>query len=796
MGGDATSTRADGLRQGRTALLDPDGPGARLDAAGLRDALTELYECELLRSCSELGVDADSRYALLAFGGLGRRETMPHGDLDLVLVHDRRPDDEVARIADGLWYPLWDSGVTLDHSVRTVDQCLSVAADDLNAALGLLESRFVAGDTDLAALVRDGVHRQWRRQIPGRFDELVEAAAERRRRAGLIAHRMEPDLKNGEGGLRDTQLLGALAAAHLTDGVPAPVPGAPGADVDAAHRLVLDVRTELHRLTGRPRDVLYAQHADDVADALGMAGRFALARELSAAARTIAYATDVGVRTARAALPSRGLAARLRRSTTRRPLDEGLVEQGGEVVLARGVVAGADPWLLPRLAAAAARHRLPVGAGTLRRLAEAAPPPRGPWPPDALADLLVLLGSGEAQTAVVEALDRTGLWGRLFPEWGAVRDLPARDRTHVHTVDRHLVQTCVEASRLTTTVTRADLLLLAALLHDLGKGRDRDHSELGAEIAADVGARLGLDEGDVATLARVVRHHLLLAVTAARSDPDDPATADAVLTALEHDTRAFDVLAALGEADSLATGPGVWTDWRARIHRRLVDTCRARIAETAHADVAPPEVPAPRGGSAPGEGVTVGLRPTPGGHTHELEAWLDGSTEAVPALTRVLAAHGLDIVSADLVVEPGRHGRRLACRALVATRFGTPVDAVVLRQDVRLALQRGLTAQQRTALARREKAAAGPAQAPPSVRVRPRGDAPGLLVEIRTEDRPGLLGRVTDSLAGLGADLEWAVVRTRGAAVEDVLAVGGDGLDPAALADHVLASLPPADTLD
>src|SRR5207302_4280274 len=142
-------------------------------------------------------------------------------------------------------------------------------------------------------------------------------------------------------------------------------------------------------------------------------------------------------------------------------------------------------------AAAAAGATAPIATGTMTRLVERAPELRKPWPKPALEALFGLLAAGSGAVDVIEALDRTGLWGRLFPEWGAVRDLPPRDAIHVWTVDRHLIQTIVQAGRLVTTVSRPDLLLLGALLHDIGKGRDTDHSVVGAAIAAQVGARIG-----------------------------------------------------------------------------------------------------------------------------------------------------------------------------------------------------------------------------------------------------------------------------------------------------------------
>ena len=777
----ADGERASALRDGREQILAAARSG--LTAVGLRQALCELYEMELGRLAEEAGVGPDSGFALVAFGGLGRREVLPHSDLDLVLVHERRPGRDVAELADALWYPLWDSGVRLDHSVRTVDQCLAVAASDVSVGLSLLDARVIAGDADLGALVVDGARRQWRDQIASRFDDLVAAAVARRHRSGVIAHRSEPDLKNGVGGLRDAQLVSALAMAHLSDGRPV-VPGG----MAAAHRLVLDARTELHRVAGRPREVLHAEYADEVGRALGIGDRFDLARALSDASRSIAFTADQAIRGSCATLSSRGLSGLLRRSPVRRPLDDGVVEHAGEVALARGARVAEDPWLPLRVAAAAARYSLPMAGSTLGVLVERSPVPRGQWPSEALSDLLVLLGSGEAQIPVLEALDRSGLWERLLPEWSEVRDLPSRDRAHVYTVDRHLVQTAVEASRLTTSVARADLLLLAALLHDIGKGREGDHSETGAEMVAPIARRLGLAEQDVDTLVRVVRHHLLLPVTAARRDPADPATVRDVMDALEGDEVALDVLAALTEADSLATGPTVWTRGRAGAHRALVSACRVR-AGARPAIAQAPKVDASRPHGPPD--VVVELRTSGTGTTHEVTLVVPGAGRSLAVTAEVLAAHRLEIVDAEVDLRPPGGMR---ARMTVSTRFGDPVDPRVLRQDLRRAVDSGLPAPLRTALERTAALPMGPPQARSSVLVNRRTDAEGVLLEVRTEDRPGLFARIVGATLGAGARIDWVVVRTRGAAVEDVFALSGPGavLSTAAQVEALLPTRDPS----
>ncbi|CPX09581.1 Probable protein-P-II uridylyltransferase (GlnD) [Mycobacteroides abscessus] len=416
------------------------GDSGRLNAAAIREAMTDLNELWLTTKATEVGITDSSGFAIVALGGLGRREMLPYSDLDLVLLHDENIAPEtLSEVADGLWYPLWDANIRLDHSVRTVTDTLHVAGQEMSAALALLDARHIAGDAQLSSLMIGGVRQQWRSQIRTRLDELVEYTQARWRRSGEIAHRAEPDLKSGRGGLRDVQLLRALAIAQLTDSGLAK-------SFDGAHSVILDVRTELHRVAGRERDQLLAQFADEIGAALRIGDRFDLARMLSDAARTISYSVDVGLRAAANSIPRRGISA-LRR-TVRRPIDEGVVEHAGEVVLARDARPERDPSLILRVAAASATTGLPIAASTLARLAESAPELRTPWPREALKDLLVLLESGRPalathrrRCAAVQPDDRrcapavafadpdaTGRTGRVHPGQMAAqwRDRPPR----------------------------------------------------------------------------------------------------------------------------------------------------------------------------------------------------------------------------------------------------------------------------------------------------------------------------------------------------------------------------------
>ncbi|WP_201265083.1 [protein-PII] uridylyltransferase [Rhodococcus sp. P1Y] len=784
------SDAAADLARARKQLLDGGTRNRRLDAPSLRQALVDLHEFWLTTKGAELGIKPDSGFAIVAVGGLARRELLPYSDLDLILLHDDMSHDIVADVADKLWYPLWDAHIKLDHSVRTVPQALQVAATDMTAALGMLEARHIAGDVELSNLLIGGVRREWRTGIRTRFDELITQTRSRWSRSGEIAHRAEPDLKSGRGGLRDVQLLDALAIAQLTDGMPGLGPESPGGGLAFAHGRLLDVRTELHRVAGRARDQLRAQDADEIGAALRIGDRFDLARVLSDSARTISYSVDVGLRTAGNSLPRRGL-SRLRRVPVRRPLDEGVVEHAGEVVLARDARPNKDPGLIMRVAAASAQTGMPMSASTLNRLSDSAPELREPWPKEALNDLLVLLGSGRRAIAAIEALDRTGLWGRLIPEWGAVRDLPPRDAVHTWTVDRHLVETAAYASALTTRVARPDLLVLGALVHDIGKGRGGDHSVVGAELATQIGNRLGLWPSDVTLLSAMVRHHLLLPETATRRDLDDPVTVETVVNTLGADPILLELLHALAEADSLATGPGVWGDWKSSLIRELVRRCRMVMA--GESLPTPDPLDPVHIELAEKGGVHVDLQPTDGSHTYVVTVVAPDTPGLLSDAAGVLALHSLRVLSASL----GSHDGSAVNSFAVAPLFGTPPQAGLLRQEIiraqagELDLVAVLDAKERDALPAPlddEGDLSVPvmyAQAPPRVLWFDGSDDGQVVLELRAEDRPGLLCRLATALESLGADVRWARVATLGTSVVDAFCIDITGSDSRATREEI-----------
>jgi len=549
----------------------------------------------------------------------------------------------------------------------------------------------------------------------------------------------------------------AAAAAWVVD--------PPDPRVQAAGRWLLDVRVALHRRSSRPTDRLVLQEQAPVARALGLTDADALMTEVYAAGRAIAYAGDIVWRRVDATLrPPRRLRSALRRGagagsgSTRRPLADGVVEQDGEVVLARDASPAADPALLLRVAAAAAQADLPIAPHALDRLVgESAPLPE-PWPAPALASFLTLLGSGAAVVPVIEALDQCGAWQRLLPEWERVRCKPQRNAVHRFTVDRHLVEATAQSVAFTRYVSRPDLLVVAALLHDIGKGFPGDHTDAGVRVVPAIAERIGLGRRDVDVLVTLVRCHLLLPDTATRRDLDDPATVAAVADAVG-DRGTLELLRALTEADALATGPAAWNDWKAG----LVDDLVARVAAVLSGE----ELPEPE------RLDDEQLRLAAAG---ELAVAVDGDRVTVVAPDRpglmwrwagVLSLHRLTIRAATATSV----GSVAVTVFDVTPRFGSMPDWSIVRDDVRRAYDDALPIAAR--LAERERAYAREALPTVPARVLWLEDASheSTVVEVRAHDVLGLVYRLTRALADAGLDVRSARLTTLGAEVVDAFYV-------------------------
>jgi [protein-PII] uridylyltransferase len=682
--------------------------------------------------------------ALVAFGGLGRLQCAPHSDLDLILLHTGVPG--VEELATSLWYPIWDTRIGLDHSVRTLPEALSVAHDDVKVSLSLLDARHVAGDRQLTLGLIETATDQWRRIAVRQLAKLREITLTRWKVHGELAFLLEGDLKEAAGGLRDVGILRAIAQAGLSDAL--------RPQVRAAHLRLLDIRDALHSSVGRRVDRLVAQERASVARMVGLEDGDALLRRVASDARTITHALDDAWRSAdrlRTGGRKRGADGK----PLRRPVARDVVEQDGELVLARTAIgARPDPSLSLRVAAAAAVTQLPIARATCEWLAAYSPPLPAPWPEAARSALVTLLGAGLGLVPTWETCDRYGLVDGWLPEWTRMRSLPQHNPVHQFTLDRHLVQAAYEATAYTREVDRPDLLLLGAFLHDVGKGLPGDHSTTGIPVASGVATRIGLPPADVRVIEKLVRLHLLLPEVATRRDLSDPVTIRAVADAVG-DTTTLGLLHGLARADAQATGPAAWSDWKGRLIAELVR--RVHIALDTGVLPAPPK-PDP----------TLVAGPLPVVH-------LEGDRVAVAAADRrgllaavagCLALHRLEVLTADASTVDGR----ALVEFRVQPRYGTPPDALALSSDLRRAVSGDVSVTQR--LRGRGHSGRGSGAAPKIVWHR-EAATDAVVMELRAADAPGLLYRVASALDEAGAQVRAARISTLGGDVVDAFYLVG-----------------------
>lgn len=673
--------------------------------------------------------------ALVAVGGFGRGELGAHSDLDVMLIGEAGV--ELESVAERIWYPLWDAGERVDHAVRTLAEIGDVA--DLKLRLSLLDARHLAGDPDVTRRLRTLVLDDWRRSARSRLPALHRLTLDRQDRAGELAHLAVPDLKDAAGGLRDVTVLRALAASWLVD--------LPHPELNAVRVGLLDVRDALQVLVGRASHRVEPEHWDGLACRLGLADGAAAQAHVRGLGRRAVHLSNRTWRRAEAALARPAAHEGVRRPMLT-PLGGGVALANGEVVLARAARPAADPLLTLRAAALAAERDVALAPATASRLARETAPLPTPWPAEARRLLVRLLAAGRGLLPVWETLDAAGALAGILPEWQRIRTLPHASPIHRFTVDRHVLETCVGAGALIRGVGRPDVLMVAALLHDIGKGGLVEHAAAGEPIARTVAERMGFEPHAVDLVARLVRWHLLLAQTATTRDPEDPATVDLVAARLGS-VEALDLLLALTEADARATAPQAWTAWRAGLVHDLARRVRAVLGSENPPPVATLEVPVPA--EVRDGGVSITAEATPDGTRLTVVA-----PDRVGLLADVAAVLALQRVPVRAVRAWAQEQYAVSVWELDAGRL----DPAVLRDRLR-----GVVAGRIDATARLRRIGADPVSV---VAVRAEASVQATVLEVRTADRPGVVHLVCAALAGLEITVRSAHLDTLGPQAVDV----------------------------
>ncbi len=570
-----------------------------LQAARLLARLIDTLIAALLEHAAAVLGEPET-LSVAATGGYGRGTLAPFSDIDLLFLTPNKPAPHTLQVVEYMLYFLWDLGLKVGHATRSVEECLSEAAGDTTIRTSLLDARHLAGDEPLF----DHFHHRFRTacEQDGAGDFIHAKQAERiarHKRFGDSPFVVEPNIKEGRGGLRDLQTLYWIARyvfGTQTMGELAEVGGILS-EAEAKHarrswEFLWTVRFHLHYVAGRAEERLtfdlqpvvgarmgYTRHGRQDGAERFMRHYFLTARDVVRLTRVLEPAI------LRAALGPPAIAA----ETDRTLVAAGFVLADGKLLPIQGRDFDAEPIQMLRILKVARDRGLslhPLAIRSLVRNERAAVRLRGE--PEA-ARLFMSLLCGRDSANWLGVLNESGVLSRLLPDWARIVGQMQFDTYHVFTVDEHTI----EAIRVLNMLERGELaeiapvasglvahiqsrraLYLAMLLHDIAKGRGGDHSALGAEIALQVGPELGLSAEETETVSWLVLHHLLLSETAFKRDIDDPKTILDLTDTIQSPER-LRLLLVLTVADMRAVSPKVWNGWKATLLRELY----SRVAE-------------------------------------------------------------------------------------------------------------------------------------------------------------------------------------------------------------------------
>ena len=686
--------------------------------------------------------------SVIAIGGYGRTELGPHSDLDVLLLH--KPRLSVEHFTESLWYTIWDSRVGLDYSVRTVAQAMRIAEADPRALFGMLDARLIYGDEFLFATLVSKIQERFATRLD-RYRVIMRQNSESRKRdSGELAFLLEPDIKESHGGLRDVVLLRQLLSVD-------PNGEQSTARLREAAQLLLRVRNLLQVRSDRASNRLNLQDQDHISQSLGLDDSDELMKQISEAGRFV----------------SRSLEEKFRVTESRKvshkaigdawgAIPKGVFSHGNEICIDPTALADYDAKVILRIAATSLALGLGICVDALEICSERLEAISDTWDQQTLNSLIAILSAGSPGIAVMERLDHYGLLDKIIPEWSHVRYRPQRNAYHTYTVDRHLIEAAVGAGKLRRRVKRPDLLIVAALLHDIGKGMDGDHSVVGARVARTIAERMGLAKSDVDVIERLVVHHLLLADTATRRDISDPKTIEDVAEALV-DVTTLDLLEVLTEADSRATGPAAWSAWKEELIAKLCQSTRGFLKDGSI------HLPGSDIGSVESEMISnfddsLVVRHDEG----YLYIAARDHLGLFSTVAGTLALYNLNIVSADVY----SRGDVAVEKIKAVSPFNRETNWTRFEVDLRKAiadhtyLERRI-AEKTTSNARRRRSVAESAKIPPRVTIYDDASDRATVVEVCGPDEVGTLYRLTAAIASMDLDIAHAKALTIGDDVVD-----------------------------
>lgn len=547
-------------------------------------AQSALIDDLIISSYEGLAKDiVEEGFAIVALGGYGRAELYPHSDIDVMVLFHPKKKKNVGAVADAILYPLWDTGLDVGHGVRTVKESIVHAKEEFVFAVSLLDVRFLCGDRSLFDELVQQHHKKF---VDGSrkvfVEEMKTRRLERRERFGSHSYLLEPQIKEGRGGMRDVQSM--FWTARVVFGLTGleEIEGAglllaeERQSFQDSYNYLIRVRLSLHRVSGRKNDQLYFEQQQDITALLGYVEKDGILavegfmRELYSHLHNVAYVTDLFFDHLDEAL---GL-VRAPIKVPDKVIEKGIeVRQGKVHLVADSAQLHSKPHTLVRVMLAMARTGLPLHYRSQKLVSQNIEliSEKVRHSPRLTKPILAILLEAKDIFAVLETMLESGLLPACIPEFSRIETLAQHDLYHIFTVDRHSLQAVAELRQtegdwpaVVENVKSMGLLYLATLLHDIGKGSGKDHSEEGAELCKEVGVRFHFSQEEIEDLAFVVRHHLFVPENALRRDLSDATFIQRCAETVGTSSR-LAMLYLLSVADSKATGPSAWSDWKASL---------------------------------------------------------------------------------------------------------------------------------------------------------------------------------------------------------------------------------------
>ena len=799
----ATQAQPASLRAARDLLLeDADCRGkdfCQAYTSAVDSHLKGLFDAAIEKWAAINKETSSKDIALIALGGYGRGEMSPESDLDIQLVYSDDYRRDIEDLAREMWYPLWDENLKLGNSVGSLNDITLLARHELNTATTLLSARHVSGDRRVTRKLRAKAYKIWYGQAGQWIGELLADASKRHSQFGSVAYMLEPNIKQGEGGLRDAQLMcWALSAMMLkpafgkddeaedeenSDNSLGSGVFADDTEILEAYDVLLSNRIELHRVARRPEDRLLFDYQDQIAEASGYKDARELMSHVSLSARLLGWRLKEMSIQSRLLSGKSGSISRLRskKASPRLALERNWEPVSSDADLSSGAdgfeVAEItfeegstqkyvrfspdvkfEPLSILRLAVVAAELDASIDRDTMTRLAQDAPVLSEPWPQEARDLFVKLLATGRPSVHVIEELDMMGLFTKLLPEWEPCRCLRQQNVYHRFTVDRHLCEAAAEAAPLVDQVERPDLLLVGSFLHDIGKGYPGDHSVVGIPLVGQIGGRMGFAQEDIEVLQSLVEHHLLLPDVATRRDLNDENVIKSVAEKVKTVTM-LRCLAALTEADSIATSTHAWSPWKKNLLDNLVKRTETYLTE-GKAETIEEEVPTAQHRSLMQAGVPLiqsgGAKLTVISEDHRGQF---SEVAGVLTLNGLLIREGTGLVLHDMGL----------CHFLVEPTFKGDINWERIEEQVEAALEGRLALEAR--LAQRTMptmpTTGEPMISDPYIRFDNDSSDTHTVIEIGAPDSFGLLRRLAVAMSQMRLEISSVKAQSLGGSVVD-----------------------------